>query len=1004
MRSVLVALVLEVVMASGAPAAGGYYTEAKLAAMRENLERYDWARQQRDQIVSRANRFVDWPPERLRALIPPPQVPRAYVVHEAGCPVHGQELNKIGRYSWIVDPDLPWKVRCPVGKEVYPSNDFGAYLAGGMKDRSLLTGEYADDGWGWRREGEPKKYWFVGCYAHWLAERFLIPALRDLSRAWLLTDDPRYARACGILLRQLADYYPDYFYERQSRYGTEFHSHYLGRLLYHTWECFTAQAVGPAYDAVRPVLDPGDRAVIETRLLRQMATDIIDGTNRIQGNYGMHQEALLQIAVTLKDTPGQPSSRDMLDWVLGNLKVTQYTSVGFEDALYNLIHRDGYPFESPSYNVGWMENLAGVADLLEEAGVEVYSQPRFRKLLEWPLHLACAGEFTPPNGDSNNLFAAVVGWVPEVASRAVEHWDHAAWARAMTQVGASYDGDLFRRSVAEKATRAAERHPDPVGLDSSLLPGVGFASLQTGSDANRIAAALFYGQYMGHQHNDRLQLDLFAHRNSLIPDFGYPETADSYDPRRAGFFEHTVSHNTVMVDATNQTAARGRLHVFDPGPGVQLVEASAEDTYPGLVSLYRRTLILVDAGPDRAYLVDLFRVRGGSQHDWLVHGTQAEFAQQLGLGPVRATGTLAGPEVPYGQFYDDPARRDKPVGTVTYHGYRGSGFQFLFNVQEAAGPREGWAEWRLTRPENLYPNRPTAGVALRAHLLGGDHTVLAADGRPQIRRSWPETVKWLIRRRVGQDLESVFVTVFEPYRDQPFIRRVTALPCRGEGLPVALEVELDGRVDRIVSRLSDVPGTVTTADGTMHCEAAAAVLSRIGGKLTRSYVLDGSAAWGDDRVTGRPADRTTVAAVDYGAGEITLADAVADSPAGNVAIVASDHHAAAVPFAKAVGPNRFAVGDDDLTAGRYAVTGGGPDGLAVVPPYGYFSEPGMTIADEREQVVGRLATITGGRLQLAGAAPELPPDANGDGARRVWIRVVGPGDRVTLHHSARAGG
>ena len=51
------------------------------------------------------------------------------------------------------------------------------------------------------------------------------------------------------------------------------------------------------------------------------------------------------------------------------------------------------------------------------------------------------------------------------------------------------------------------------------------------------------------------------------------------DPRRFGFISHTVAHNTVMIDAKNQKwnpGARGRLHLFAPGPVAQLVEASAE--------------------------------------------------------------------------------------------------------------------------------------------------------------------------------------------------------------------------------------------------------------------------------------------------------------------------------------------------------------------------------------------------------------------------------------------
>ncbi|NUQ01974.1 MAG: hypothetical protein HUU35_19175, partial [Armatimonadetes bacterium] len=429
-------LCLAALMAAGA-GERGWYSADKLAIMRRNLAEHDWARAQRDAIVKRAAVYVDWTPPQLQALVPPPQVPRAIIVHDSGCPVHGATVNVIGRYSWKVSPAEPWKIRCPVGGEAYPSNDFAAYLASGLKDTSLLTGEFADDGWGWRKPGAEKKFWFVAYYAQWLAYNHLLPALHDLSRAYLLTDDPRYAQATIILLRQLAEYYPDYLYEKQSRYGTEFDPRYHGRLLYHTWECFTVQAVAPAFDAVQPLLNQADRQVIEDRLLRTMARDIMDGSNRVQGNYGMHQVGLVQIAAGLRGKPGEPSSEAMIDWVLHNDQATQYTGIGLEDALYNLVQRDGYPFESPGYNVAWNRDLNLVAEALAGSGINLYGNSRLRKLLHWPLALLTAGEFTPASGDSNNMFGLATGIGGDLGGPAFAAYGSPEWAVALQQVGAS---------------------------------------------------------------------------------------------------------------------------------------------------------------------------------------------------------------------------------------------------------------------------------------------------------------------------------------------------------------------------------------------------------------------------------------------------------------------------------------------------------------------------------------------------------------------------------------
>lgn len=931
----------------------GFYTPAKLATLRDNLARYDWAQTKAAAITKAADAWVALGDEQLRVLVPPPSQPRAYTVHASGCPIHGEQAHLKGRYSWGMSPTEPYRIICPAGGESYPNAD------------------YPDDGWGYTRPGEPKKFWFKAYWAHWSGRNYVVPAIRDCSQAYLITGDAKYARPAIVLLSQLAEYYPDYNYETQSRYGTEFQSTYYGRLLYHTWETFTVTEAAAGYDAVKPAIgDAALRQRIETRLLRTMAADILGTPPRIQGNYGMHQVGLLRLAATLRGTPGEPDSDTMVDWVLRHVSDGLYTSMGFEDALYNLVQRDGTPFESPGYNLSWVTNLNEVAEALGDAGVDVFGNPRLRKLFTWPLKLAVAGQFTPALGDSSNMFSAVMGFQPGFGEPAVRHYADPAYARAI--LGQRGDGGLFQPSLAELVEDAAKAHPEPVGVTSSLLPAMGCATLQTGDEGARMGASLFYGWYVGHRHVDRMQLDLFAHGHSLLPDFGYPETADAWDPRRFGFFGHTVSHNTVMVDAKRQADTRGRLEYFVPGKGIQALSASATGTYPGVVSRYRRTLVLVDAAPEQAYLVDLFAVAGGQQHDYLLHSTQADFASSLPLSPPRA-GTLAGPDVPYGQFYDDPKLKDAPVGTVTYGGYAGSGFQWLFNVQQAPLAQAATVDWHLTRPAALPESRDPAGIVLRAHLLGDDETVFAADGKPQLRQDWPETVKFVIRRRTGDELVSNFVTVFEPYRDTPFLRTVR-------------RTAHDGRIQL----------EVTCADGAVHtltCDPATGALQVI--TPARQLTVGGAdLGW-----------QATVAAVDYQHRRLRTSVPLPAALPGNLLNVAAGDSATVVEVVERLGGDQFGVGDDDLMAGRAAVRAAEGNQVTVESSLTYWKERGMTLVNEADQPVGRLTDWddTGKVWQVAGRPLTLDDfsDADGDGRRQVRLAVVGPGDTLVTPGVAR---
>ena len=69
-----------------------YYTPERLEWMRENLQQHEWAQQEHDKIIARADNWVHYEDDRLKDLVPPPWIARDGTVHASGCPIHGQEL------------------------------------------------------------------------------------------------------------------------------------------------------------------------------------------------------------------------------------------------------------------------------------------------------------------------------------------------------------------------------------------------------------------------------------------------------------------------------------------------------------------------------------------------------------------------------------------------------------------------------------------------------------------------------------------------------------------------------------------------------------------------------------------------------------------------------------------------------------------------------------------------------------------------------------------------
>ena len=1021
METLLIVAVFSVLVVLALPSPssceGKYYTKHRMESIRENLEKYPWAREQREEIIATAEKWAKYDDEKLRTLVVPPQVPRGYQVHNDGCPVHGVKVHEQGLYRWFIDFDNPFKVTCPVGGEEYPSNDFGAFLESGMQDRGLLTGPYADDGWGWHRpeDKEAANYWFVGYYTHWSMMRFLMEAVGDLGKAVVLVEDEReakrFAHKAALLLWQLAEYYPDYAYEKQSRETKEHNPNYTGKLFNMIWATRPPVVCAIAYDAVRPLLLEDEQlqaiagksgeeidGVIREGLLREAATCTMDGSGRIRGNYGMHQKTLLTLSQVLDDSGRSPTSQEMIDYVISNPDLIRDTDMGLRDAIENLVYRDGMPHESIGYNRIWVNDLTELAELLVEQGVNIFQLPRYEKLVTWAFDVCIAGKFSPSTGDTGDMFAAGGAWQPEVCQVALPYVDDPRLAWAL-RAGSGARQDLFGRSVDAMMEEMVEDYPE-VGLSSFHFPAYGMVNLQTGGDTNRSAVSFFYGDHQAHKHYDQLNILLFSHDNALLTDIGYPEQTDPFNHRLYGFFTNTVAHNTVVVDEVRQGRGPGRLHALSMDGFAQLVEASCEGAYPDRVSLYRRANILVEVTPEHHYLFDIFHVQGGSQHDYMVHGNQAEFTCTPELGPIRS-GTFAGEDVPYEKFYDNDDLKDKRLSSVSYTGYRGSGFQFLRNVQEAELHDEAIADWRLTRPLEGQPERPWEGIGVRAHLVGNGEVLYACDGPVQKYQYLPESVKFLARRRLGKDLASCFVTLYEPYKGSTWIDRVRRLKVEPEDDKAnAIQVDLVNGEIHYIFHSQDADSSYRLENGVVVSGQVACVVLDPAGSVRRAMLINGSdLSLGDWGLEGGGQRRSTISDIDYENGVIQLGDPVlCDGPrAGQTMPLISDHFTDSVTLQKVINDYTFSIGDEDLNVAGGPVLSVDGDRLmtSAANPHAL---PGMTLLNSLNTPLGRLKEkIEGGwRIDRAGLDMDNFPQCEGDPGPRYKVVMAGPGDEILI--------
>src|SRR5690606_5926223 len=119
---------------------------------------------------------------------------------------------------------------------------------------------------------------------------------------------------------------------------------------------------------------------------------------------------------------------------------------------------------------------------------------------------------------------------------------------ALGEAGFKTWPDLFQAPIEATTKMPVGRVllPQP----SRLMSGYGIAMLNNPADTSGLA--LYSGHHGSHYHFDRLNLEIFANGQPMMPDLGYPDAMNDFVSGIYTWTKNTISHNTVMVDAARQ--------------------------------------------------------------------------------------------------------------------------------------------------------------------------------------------------------------------------------------------------------------------------------------------------------------------------------------------------------------------------------------------------------------------------------------------------------------------
>ena len=524
-----------------------FLTKKGVAELRERAAHDDRTKQAMKQVFDLADEFVEAPPEL-------PTKTGVFIDHYI-CRKHGAKLK------W--DRKLPHEHVCPIDQEVY-------------------QGDVYDDAWRTLYHGD------------------VIDRMRYVSIAYLVSQDPEYARAIRKTLLQYAQRYEGYPLYGQggltkgglapttgARIGCETHhdAHYLGYF-------------AMAYDFTVPsgLYTREDRDMIEKNLFPAMIK-VVQRYNADQNNWQVsHNVGLAIAAVLLRDTR-------LLHEVLNG-------RTGFHFHMGESVMPGGFFYEETlGYHTGVTHGFVQESIVLLNSGVDVRRCPGLKDMVDFVVSVSDSYGLLPALGDGH----------PDNISSLWPMFTLAEWfwggygaladppESIVSDEKPSLDWLLYgKRALASDVAR--ESH-------STDLAGSKIAVLG-GTEAQLLA---HFGNAGGHAHNDAMAITMNYGGQRILIDSG----SIGYANRAyRSYYKETLAHNALLVDQENSSAAGADRTLFVADGAVKVLQMQSDRLFPGVRQ--ERLSLLID---DR-FLVDFITANSDRQrcYDYVLHFEKGQLA------------------------------------------------------------------------------------------------------------------------------------------------------------------------------------------------------------------------------------------------------------------------------------------------------------------------------------------------------------------------------------------
>ncbi len=588
----------------------------------------------------------------------------------------------------------------------------------------------------------------------------------------------------------------------------------------------------------------------EKNLLEEIFVEAQKGN--LWGNFGQVQYAVASAAVVLDK---EPETEAMIKWLYQNTEAPSggrgATGGNLSVQLLNVVDRDGMGNEAaPNYNLTWVTQLYGTAEALAKykgvnaAKYDLFQNPKFIKMCSAITPLVLTGNHIAQIGDTGDVASLTLFGGASANARYLAILKGTDAEKELAryiyiQNGYKTDGlhyDMYTKDPEslQSEIRAIVNGEDASRTVSEMMPCYGFAVLRDGVALKDVTWRLntqrdfwmYYGRNGGHGHNDTLNIGIEAYGINLSPEMAYPQNTGT-DPNRLQWVSAKIAHNTVVVDEKNddKTIVHGTPLHFDDSGKVKVMDVDAADVNSA-TSVYRRTVVMVQVDNNVSYGVDFFRVVGGDTHTYSFHAQSQEATAVQGLTMTKDPGypnasyasgidtkdydkdgdTAEWMNVPFGQDPNSPA-------TWSYETVYPRGYTWMKKVRRDTEPENNFS---VDFAIQDYRNSVNAnwGIHLRMTQLNdfiADEVAIVGGMVPVKKANKPitdqtDTLEYVLVQRKGENLDSLFTTVYEPYKVYRYLDTIEAVEvtvadgkeAAGDTVKAVKVTHTEGRTDYIV--------------------------------------------------------------------------------------------------------------------------------------------------------------------------------------------------------------